>query len=110
MRRVEKMLKALTTEDLRQWAGTKIFNRGKSYLENVDGLCRTDDGALAAWVYGSDEYATSVGLDPDGELEYLCTCPYEDGPCIAGRPEERAQAQRRLMQVLDSLSAPVPLV
>ena len=81
MERVEKMLKSLTTEDLRQWAGTKIFNRGKSYLKNVDGLSRTDDGALAAWVYGSEEYATSVGLDPDGELEYVCTCPYEDGPC-----------------------------
>lgn len=81
METIEKMLKSLTTEDLRQWAGTTIFNRGKSYLKNVDGLSRTDDGALAAWVYGSDDYATSVGLDPDGELEYVCTCPYEEGPC-----------------------------
>lgn len=81
MERVNAMLKSLTTEDLKRWAGTKIFNRGQSYIRNVDELSRTDDGALAAWVSGSDEYATSVGLDPEGELEYFCTCPYDEGPC-----------------------------
>ena len=81
MERVNAMLRSLNTEDLRQWAGAKIFNRGQSYIRNVDELSRTDDGALAAWVSGSDDYATSVGLDPEGELEYFCTCPYDDGPC-----------------------------
>ena len=81
MERIKTLLRNLTTDDLRQWAGAKIFGRGKSYIGNVSGLSRTDDGALAAWVSGSDEYATTVGLDPDGDLEYLCTCPYDDGPC-----------------------------
>ena len=81
MERVKTLLRNLTTDDLREWAGAKIFNRGKSYIGNVSGLSRTEDGALAAWVSGSDEYATTVGLDPDGDLEYLCTCPYDGGPC-----------------------------
>ena len=81
MELIKAFLAPLTTDDLRVWAGAKIFSRGKSYINNVDQLSRTDDGALAAWVSGSDEYATTVGVDPDGELEYLCTCPYDDGPC-----------------------------
>jgi uncharacterized Zn finger protein len=81
MKKITALLRKLTADDLRVWAGAKIFSRGKSYIDNVDGLSRTDDGALAAWVSGSEEYATTVGLDPDGELEYLCTCPYDDGPC-----------------------------
>jgi uncharacterized Zn finger protein len=81
MEKITALLRKLTADDLRVWAGAKIFSRGKSYIGNVDGLSRTDDGALAAWVSGSEEYATTVGLDPDGELEYLCTCPYEYGPC-----------------------------
>lgn len=81
MQQIKALLSNLTTSDLNAWAGARIYSRGKSYLKNVEGLSRTDDGALAAWVSGSKEYATSVGLDPDGELEYVCTCPYECGPC-----------------------------
>ena len=81
MEEIKALLAKLTTDDLRAWAGAKIFSRGKSYIGNVDGLSRTDDGALAAWVSGSDAYATTVGLDPEGDLEYFCTCPYDDGPC-----------------------------
>ena len=71
----------LTVDRLRGWAGGKIYSRGKSYIDNVSGLSRMDDGALAAWVSGSEKYATSVGLDPEGEIEYVCTCPYDGGPC-----------------------------
>jgi len=81
MDEVKALLRKLSIDDLRAWAGSKIFNRGKSYINKVDVLSRTDDGALAAWVSGSDEYATTVGIDPDGELEFYCTCPYDDGPC-----------------------------
>jgi uncharacterized Zn finger protein len=81
MEKIKALLSNLTTNDLKEWAGAKIFNRGKSYIANVSGLSRTGDGALAAWVSGSDAYATTVGLDPDGDLEYLCTCPYDGGPC-----------------------------
>ena len=81
MEQMDAFLRELTLDELREWAGAKIVGRGQSYIGNVSGLSRTNDGALAAWVSGSKEYATSVGLDPDGELEYLCTCPYDDGPC-----------------------------
>jgi uncharacterized Zn finger protein len=36
---------------------------------------------LAAWVSGSEEYATSVHLESDGDFDYSCSCPYDWGPC-----------------------------
>ncbi|MRR06988.1 MAG: hypothetical protein EG828_08590 [Deltaproteobacteria bacterium] len=67
MEKISGLLRRLTYDDLRDWAGSKIFSRGKSYIRNVDGLSRMEDGTLAAWVSGSEEYATSVRLDPDGD-------------------------------------------
>jgi len=81
MEKLSGVLRKLTFDDLREWAGSKIFSRGKSYIRNVAGLSRMEDGTLAAWVSGSEEYATSVRLDPDGNIEYFCTCPYDWGPC-----------------------------
>ncbi len=81
MEKISVLLRKLTYDDLREWAGSKIFSRGKSYIRNVDGLSRMEDGTLAAWVSGSEEYATSVRLDSDGDIEYFCTCPYDWGPC-----------------------------
>jgi uncharacterized Zn finger protein len=63
MKKISAILRNLTLDDLREWAGTKILSRGKSYVRNVKGLSRTKDGTLAAWVSGSEEYATSVHLD-----------------------------------------------
>jgi uncharacterized Zn finger protein len=70
-----------TWDDLRQWAGSKILGRGKSYLKNVYDLARTESGGLVAWVSGSEDYATSVEVDEDGELDWFCSCPYDWGPC-----------------------------
>lgn len=81
MEKISELLRDLTLDNLREWAGSKIFNRGKSYIRNVEGLSRMEDGTLAAWVSGSEMYATSVRLDSDGEFDYFCTCPYDDGPC-----------------------------
>ncbi len=81
MEKLSGVLRKLTYDDLREWAGSKLFSRGKSYIKNVGGLFRMEDGTLAAWVSGSEEYATSVRLDPDGDIEYFCTCPYDWGPC-----------------------------
>ena len=81
MKKISAILRNLTLDDLREWAGTKILSRGKSYVRNVKGLSRTKDGTLAAWVSGSEEYATSVHLDSDGDFDYSCTCPYDWGPC-----------------------------
>lgn len=81
MEEISDLLRDLTLDDLREWAGPKILSRGKSYVRNVEGLSRMEDGTLAAWVSGSEVYATSVRLDSDGEFDYFCTCPYDDGPC-----------------------------
>lgn len=81
METINTILGDLTYADLDQWAGEKIRTRGKSYIKRVDGLCRTSDDELVAWVSGTEEYATLVHLDPSGEHEWFCTCPYDWGPC-----------------------------
>ncbi len=82
MQSIKKMLQGLTHADLLKWAGGKIFKRGKEYVPNVSELSRTDDYTLAAWVFGSDEYATSVRYTEDDGFNYSCTCPYDGwGPC-----------------------------
>jgi uncharacterized Zn finger protein len=69
--------KALTAIDLQEWAGTKIYSRGQSYQRGrrVQELACTPDGALVAWVLGSDRYATWVDIDEAGP-ESSCSCPY----------------------------------
>lgn len=81
MKSISAVLKNLSMENLREWAGTKILSRGKSYVRNVKQLSRMENNSLAAWVSGSEEYATMVQLDPDGDFYYFCTCPYDWGPC-----------------------------
>ena len=81
MESINKSLTDLTWDELRKWAGAKILNRGKAYVKNVYDLARTENGELVAWVSGSEDYATSVGMDEVGELDWFCTCPYDWGPC-----------------------------
>jgi uncharacterized Zn finger protein len=81
MQTISALLRNLTLDDLREWAGTKILSRGQSYIRHVKGLSRLEDGTLAAWVSGSEVYATSVCLDEEGDFDYSCTCPYDWGPC-----------------------------
>jgi len=82
MKSIREMLQGLTLEDLREWAGSKIYNRGKDYVSCVSQLSRTEDGTLVAWVSGTDEYATSIRHEGDGDFDSDCTCPYDDwGPC-----------------------------
>ena len=68
----------LTWTDLEEWAGGKIFSRGKNYQREgrVSDLAVTDDGSLIAWVDGTDRYATKVVMDEDGLPDSICTCPY----------------------------------
>jgi len=81
MRSIKAPLADLTWDDLQQWAGSKIVGRGKSYTKKVYDLARTESGGLVAWVSGSEDYAVNVEVDGNGELEWLCTCPYDWGPC-----------------------------
>ena len=68
----------LTWNDIEDWAGWKIVSRGRDYQRQglVSDLAAMDDGSLIAWVDGTDQYATSVSMNEDGQLESNCTCPY----------------------------------
>lgn len=66
----------LTWEDLKEWAGSRVVTRGKSYRRAVEDLRLTADGRLLAWVDGSDRYATVVTIGKTGKLSSTCTCPY----------------------------------
>lgn len=82
METVEKMFADLTVEHVLEWAGEKIYSRGEDYVTRVSNLSRTAKGSVAAWVAGTYNYATTVGLDTDGNLEAWCSCPYSiHGPC-----------------------------
>lgn len=81
MKSINTILRRLTFEDLQDWAGETILNRGKGYVKRVNQLSRTEDNTLVAWVTGSKRYATSAHIDEAGDLEYFCTCPYNWGPC-----------------------------
>lgn len=82
MNSIRTLLKGLTHDDLREWVGSKIYNRGENYVDFVSQLSRTEEGTLVAWTSGSDEYATSVRRDSKGKFDYDCTCPYDDWrPC-----------------------------
>ena len=71
----------LSWDDLREWAGSKIVSRGKSYQRQklVSKLAVLDNGDLLAWVDGTHKYATKVTADEDGLPESTCTCPYGYG-------------------------------
>ena len=81
METISTILSQLTYDDLDRWAGVKIRTRGKSSIKRVDGLHRTPEGEVVAWVSGTEEYATRVRLDEAGGHAWFCTCPYDDGPC-----------------------------
>lgn len=66
----------LTWEDLKEWAGSRVVTRGKSYRSAVEDLRLTADGRLLAWVEGGDRYATVAAITKAGKLSSECTCPY----------------------------------
>lgn len=81
MKSIETTLRKLTFDELHDWAGEKILNRGKGYVKWVDQLSHTEDNTLVAWVTGSERYASWVSVEEGGDFEYFCTCPYNWGPC-----------------------------
>jgi len=71
--------KQLTWNDLKDWAGSKIVSRGRSYQHSglVEGLAHTEEGGLIAWVHGTEQYATWIDIE-QGKFTSACTCPYWD--------------------------------
>ena len=62
-------------DDLEQWAGAAILERGKSYRRRVQDLAITDDNHLIATVNGTEQYITHVWLE-EGKPDCECSCPY----------------------------------
>src|SRR4051794_31840795 len=79
----EQGWKALTWQDLEEWAGSRSLERGQSYQRSgrVSDLAINADGELLAWVQGTHRYATSVGLTDEGKPLGSCTCPLGSGSC-----------------------------
>ena len=70
--------RAISWDDLDDWAGATIVSRGASYQRSgsVGDLALSPTDGLLAWVEGGERYATLVDIDDDGELDSHCTCPY----------------------------------
>lgn len=93
---------ALSWNDLEEWVGPAILQRGKSYRRRVHDLALTDENHLVATVDGSEPYITRVWLDDD-EPDCECSCPYW-GPC--------KHAVAVIVAYLDCIKSesPVPLI
>lgn len=111
MELLNTILAQLTDHDLSQWAGEKILTRGKGYIKRVEGLRRTPKNELAAWVAGTEDYATLVRLADDGQHEWFCTCSHDDGPCkhavavvLAAGQQLRQKRELPLLQDDDDLN------
>jgi len=69
----------LTWNDIEEWAGGRIVDRGRRYQQQgrVSDLASTGEGILIAWVDGTEFYATRVIIREHGLPTSVCTCPYE---------------------------------
>lgn len=86
-------LARLSWEDLSKWASPSSVRKGRSYKGRVSGIAQTADGALLAWVQGSERYATRVGLDQEGKLLSFCSCPVGHWACKHARRWRKAAAK-----------------
>lgn len=108
MKSIITLLRKLTYDDLDEWAGDTILNRGKNYVKNVSQLSRLGSTELAAWVKGSEQYATRVSMSENSELESWCSCPYSLGsPCkhtvaVVLTAADKVKKKTRLPQLKDN--------
>ena len=92
----------LSWDDLEQWAGAAILERGKRYRRRVQDLAITDDHHLIAIVNGTEQYITHVWLE-QGKPACVCSCPYWD---------DCKHAVAVILAYLDNIQSktPVPLI
>ena len=70
---------SLDWEDLEEWAGSAVVERGESYRRRVHDLAVTQEERLVADVMGGESYLTLVWMTGDTP-DHQCSCPYA-GPC-----------------------------
>ena len=75
-------LDSLTRDQIRAFAGAKIFERGEEYLtsELVNELDIDSEGIVTAKVEGTDTYEVEVWEEED-DVGAVCDCPYDGHPC-----------------------------
>lgn len=66
---------ALTWQDIENWSGGAVLDRGKRSLDQVTYLALAPNDQLVAKVEGHKRYLTEVWLD-HGNLHSRCSCPY----------------------------------
>lgn len=71
---LEAKIRALTVTQLHEWTDTGSVLRGQDYCDHVGSVVRAGD-VLAGRVEGTKTYLANVGLDDEGELTGVCTCP-----------------------------------
>ncbi len=91
MQSIRKMPAGVTHEDLRQWAGRKIFNRGKDYVPCVSQLSRTEKDMLLAAAGELKKKKAIPLLDPNDDL-YLEAFEENDHDWLDEEEEEEDQA------------------
>ena len=72
-----KKLKKIRMQDLKNFAGSSVFNRGEKYSiqGRVDEVFISPKGIIAK-VRGTKPYITQVWTTKSGALKSRCTCPY----------------------------------
>lgn len=63
----------LHTETIAKLARSSVLERGRTYVNRVSGLARTE-ARLSARVQGGGLYAVAIWVKGD-RLGYVCTCP-----------------------------------
>ena len=79
--RLKNRLQQIAFDDLEDWAGETILQRGQRYINRVYELSITTDDWLVARVSGSEDYTTAVAINVGVHLDWNCNCPYDWGPC-----------------------------
>lgn len=82
-----QLLQDLSDQALSDWAGDKVFARGKSYaasgaVQDLEDLPPTPDHLMGAraTVHGTEPYSTEIWWLPDDDLNGDCDCPHaQDG-------------------------------
>ena len=97
MKSISTILQKLTFDDLDNWAGGTILNRGKNYVQRVDHLCRI--GQVKPKAY--EEATIYLRLM---RKVYTQNQRLADWQALLDRLRKEHKAKRRLMGVLDTLS------
>jgi hypothetical protein len=83
---LKQFVQSLTTKEIRAWAGSTIYGRGKEYFQNdqvesIEIEQHQNEYEISAAVEGSsDDYWVSI-KEKSRTIHIDCDCPYDGMPC-----------------------------